>query len=402
MSREGAVTPWQGLRWQSPSTTRLSTRSSRSEMQTPAPPCYLYVHRRLADADARKTLDLMLELAPRARFDVVELRAHFAAEHQALADFPHCLYWSSHTTAGFLDRSLSARLSARHVPTYVEAFRTLFPEGAGYEHDQLERRKDLDADQRAVEPRNADSHLAFIASGLRPCVTHPNRPNESVCFVDLDGMVDGRPRRRVTRLIGFRREQMVRSTRIEVPVSAHPIDSVNLKDPRLGIRDQLADFIARAGVRKGRLRLVLDPSERHSALTVNEYETLLMNHDLAEVLRNPVRFVAQKGLHVLANPRAVPAKTLGYAKYDFVRVLNQGLDAFGLRGSVLEKLLARTLAVPAARFFRMRRSISLLVSHRDDGTHGIIEGTYQSPILVHWQRAPHQKRVLDVTLTELR
>ena len=77
---------------------------------------------RLQTPMAVKPLDLTLELAPRARFDVVELRSHFATEHEALAAFPHCLYWSSHTTAGFLERSLSARLSAQHVPTYVEAF----------------------------------------------------------------------------------------------------------------------------------------------------------------------------------------------------------------------------------------------------------------------------------------
>jgi hypothetical protein len=278
----------------------------------------------------------------------------------------------------------------------------LFPEGAGYEHDRLDRREDLDAHQRAVEPRNADSHLAFIASGLRPCVTHPNRPGESVHFVDLDGMVEGRPRRRLTRLIGFHAEHAVAKTRIEVPVSTHPIDSVNLKDFRLGVYDQLADFVARAGVYRGRLRIVLDPAERHSALTVNEYETLLMKHDLAEVLRNPLRFAAQQYRNVLANPRAVPAKTLGYAKYDLVRVLNQGLDTLGLRGSIVERLLARTLAVPAARFLRMRRSVSLLVSEREDGSVGLIEGTYQSPILVQWERAPRQTRVLDVTLTELR
>jgi hypothetical protein len=103
------------------------------------------------------------------------LRSRFAAEHQALEAYPHCLYWSFHTTAGFLDRSLAARLSARHIPTYVDAFRTLFPEGAGYEHDRLDQRTDLNAEQRAIEPRNADSHLAYIASGLRTCVTHPNR-----------------------------------------------------------------------------------------------------------------------------------------------------------------------------------------------------------------------------------
>jgi thiamine phosphate synthase YjbQ (UPF0047 family) len=347
-------------------------------------------------------LDVTLELLPKARFDVVELRSHFAAEHEAFAAYPHCLYWSSHTTAGFLDRSLAARLSHTHIPDYVEAFRTLFPEGAGYEHDRLERREDLDPDQRAVEPRNADSHLAFIAGGLRPCVTHPNRPNESVFFVDLDGVVEGRPRRRLTRLIGFHQERVVRTTRIEVPVSAHPIDSINLKDPRLGLYSTLSDIVTTAGVGKGRLRIVLDPAERHSALTVNEYETLLMKYDLAEVLRNPLRFFAEKSRHALANPRAVPAKTLGYAKYDFVRVLNQSLDTLGLRGSIVEKVLARTLGVPAARFFRMRRSVSLLVSDRGDGTHGLIEGTYQSPILVQWQSTPRQTRVLEVTLTELK
>ena len=347
-------------------------------------------------------LDLTLELVPKARFDVVELRSHFAAEHEAFAQYPNCLYWSSHTTAGFLDRSLAARLSANGVPSYLEAFRTIFPEGAGYEHDRLERRDDLCPEQRAVEPRNADSHLAFIAGGLRPCVTHPNRPDESVFFVDLDGVVEGRPRRRLTRLIGFHNERAVGTTRIEVPVSAHPIDSINLKDRRLGVYEQLSEFVTKAGIGKGRLRIMLDPSERHSALTVNEFETLLMRHDLAEVLRNPMRFFAEKAGHAWANPRAVPAKTLGYAKYDFVRVLNKSLDTLGLRGSIVERLLARTLAVPAARFFRMRRSVSLLVSERSDGTHGLIEGTYQSPILVQWARAPRQTRLLDVTLTELR
>ena len=346
-------------------------------------------------------LDLTLELAPRARFDVVDLRARFAAEHEALAAFPHCLYWSFHTTAGFLDRSLAARLRPEQIPSYVDAFRTLFPQGAGYEHDRLERRADLDAAQRAVEPRNGDSHLAFITGGLRTCVTHPNRAGETVFFVDLDGMNEGRPRRRLTRLIGFNHERLVRATRIEVPVSTHPIDSVNLKDPRLGIYDQLAAFVRVAGVPKGRLRVQLDPTERHSALTVNEYETLLMKYDLAEVLRNPLRFVAEQSRHALANPRAVPAKTLGYAKYDFVRVLNQGLDTLGLRGSLVEKVLARTLAVPAARFFRMRRSVSLLVSELEGHPH-IVEGTYQSPILVQWQHAPRQSRVLNVSLTELR
>ena len=36
-----------------------------------------------------KPLDLTLELAPKARFDVVDLRSHFAEEHKAIGGFPH-------------------------------------------------------------------------------------------------------------------------------------------------------------------------------------------------------------------------------------------------------------------------------------------------------------------------
>ena len=348
-----------------------------------------------------KPLDLTLELAPQARFEVVELRSRFRDEHEALKVYDQCLYWSAHTTAGFLDRSLAQRLSPSGVPTYVDAFRSIFPEGAGYEHDRLDRRVDLAPEQRAVEPRNADSHLAFIAGGLRTCITHPNRSDEPVCFVELDGVSEGRSRRRLARVIGFNREVEVARASIQVPVSTHPIDSINLKDPRLGITEQLTDLVARAGISRGRVQLSLGDAERHSGLTVNEFETLLMRHDLAEVLRNPLRFAAEKSRHMLSNPMAVPGKALGYAKYDFVRVLNSGLDSLGLRGSVVEKFLARTLAVPAARFFRMRRSVSLLVTERPDGTTGLIEGTYQSPILVQWQRAPHEVRTLDVVLTRL-
>jgi len=351
---------------------------------------------------AEGPLDLTLELAPRARFDVVELRSRLPIEYRdALAPYPYCLYWSAHTTAGFLDRSLIARLGPARVPTYVDALRHIFPEGAGYAHDRLERRLDLDAAQRAVEPRNADSHLVFIAGGLRPCVTHPNRPGETVCFVDLDGVKEGRPRRRLTRVIGFRHETIVAHTRIDVPVSRHPIESVNLKDPKLGIYDHLADFVARAGVGTGRLHLALDPGERHAALTVNEFETLLMQHDLAEVLRNPLRFVARQYRSVLANPRSVPGKALGFAQYDLVRVLNSGLDTLRLQDSIVEKVLASTLAVPAARFFRMRRSVHLLVAECEDSRRGFVEGQYQSPILVQWQRGHRPTRALDVTLTRL-
>ena len=344
-------------------------------------------------------LDLSLEVSPRARFDVVDLRTRFADAHaDALAPYPRCLYWSAHTTAGFLDRPLNTRLGAGKVPTYVEALRRIFPEGAGYEHDQLDRRDDLDPAQRAVEPRNGDSHLAFIAGGLLPCVTQINGRDDAVCFVDLDGVSEGRARRRLTRAIGFHREVVAGQMRLRVPISPHPIESINLKDPKLGLYDELTDFVAKAGVGKGRLHIALAHGERDAALTVNEFETLLMRYDLAAVLRNPLWFMARQTQAVLANPRAIPNKALGYARYDLVRVLNSGLGTLGLHGSLVEKVLARTLAMPASRMFRVRRSISLLVAERADGTSGPVEGVYQSPILIQWQSVKRRVRELDVTL----
>ncbi len=350
-------------------------------------------------------LDLTLELTPRARLDVVDLRALYAQEHaNALAPYPRCVYWSYHTTAGYLERSFASRLNRDHgIDRYLGTFQTIFPESAGYQHDELHRRDDLDDDQRKVEPRNGDSHLAYIAAGLRACVTYPNRADEPVCFVDLDGVVEGQPRRRQTRVIGYHFEEDVARVRLEVPFSSHPIDSVNLKDRRYGIYPRLLELVKQHGIERGRVRLALAEGQRHAGLTVNEYETLLMSHDLVEVLRNPLRFAAETGRHLLSDPRSVPAKTLGYAKYDFVRVLNQTIDMLGLRESRIERAIASILALPAARFFRMRRTLSLLVSPSEEtGEPAFVEGTYQSPILVQWQSTPHQTRFLDVTLTRLR
>jgi hypothetical protein len=151
------------------------------------------------------------------------------------------------------------------------------------------------------------------------------------------------------------------------------------------------------------VRLALHAGERHAGLAINEHETLLMRHDLAEVLRDPLRFAIERGRHALADPRAVPGKTLGYAKYDLVRILNRLVDVLGLGESRAERMLARTMGVPLSRFFRMKRSVSLLVFTDDiTGRPTIVEGTYQSPILVQWNRATGPVRLLDVSITSLR
>jgi hypothetical protein len=237
-----------------------------------------------------------------------------------------------------------------------------------------------------------------MAAGLSTCVTYVNRPQEPVCFVDLDGVTQGRPRRRLTSIVGFTREREIVKMRVSVPVSDHPVDSINLKDPRLGIYEQLVELVSTHGVTSGRVRLELAGGERQAGLTVNEYETLLMRHDLAHVLRNPFRFAAEKGRHMLAHPREIPAKALDYAKYDLVRALNQMIDLTGLRESLLERLFARAIAVPAGRFLRMKRSVNLRI-RESEGRGVIADGRYQSPILVQWHRAARRVRELEATLT---
>jgi hypothetical protein len=133
---------------------------------------------------------------------------------------------------------------------------------------------------------------------------------------------------------------------------------------------------------------------------VNEYETLLMRHDLADVLHNPLRFAAEKARHAWDDPRAEPGKALAYARYDLVRAMNKMVDELGLQASRVEGLIARALEVPASRFLRMQRGVDLLVSDgRTPGQGQLVSGTYQAPILVQWRPAPAASRDVRVQLT---
>ena len=113
-----------------------------------------------------------------------------------------------------------------------------------------------------------------------------------------------------------------------------------------------------------------------------------------------MRFAAEKARHAWNDPLAVPAKALGYAKYDLVRALNRLVDALGLQSTGMEQLLARALEVPASRFLRARRSVDLLVSDRArPGRGAVVDGTYQAPILIQWRSAPKDARAVNVALT---
>ena len=261
--------------------------------------------------------EMTLELRPEARLDVINVTERIRQQFgDRLWKYPKALYCSFHTTAGYFEQSLFERFnySADSLQAFVQSFQKLFPPNASYQHDQLHLRRELSEKQHCSEPCNADSHLTFIGSGLANCVTYLNSPKTPVYFVDLDGICGATSRRRQTTVIGFTEERLAGTVRLAVPVSSHSVDSVNLKDGSLGLFDQLHALLQRYEIVNGRIDISLAPEERHAGLTVNEYETLLMRHDLAEVVRNPFRFMAQKGKHMLLDPRAIPAKVKNYAK----------------------------------------------------------------------------------------
>src|SRR5919107_1323839 len=145
-------------------------------------------------------VEVTLELTPRARFDIIDVRERLRGTHGDVLDvYPRHLYHSFHTTAGYLEQSLATR-----------------------------------------------------------------------------------SRRRLTSIVGFTRERQVARLRIDVPVSDHQVDSVNLKDPKLGIYEQIVAMVRQQGVSSGRVRLELAGAERQAGLTLNEYETPLMRHGLAD------------------------------------------------------------------------------------------------------------------------
>jgi len=320
-----------------------------------------------------------------------------------LSRYRRALYASMHTTAGYLDARLATRLLHHRdrLGQFISAFGLVFPQGGEYRHDQMHLREELSPEQKEVEPRNGDSHLTFIGSGMRNCVTYRNEGRAPVYFIDLDGESPAARRRRTTSVVAYDREERVAHVSLDVPVSRHPIDSVNLGDPRIGVVEAVDDLLATTGVEKGRVDISLGPGERDAGLTVNEYETLLMRHDLAEVLRDPLRFAAVKGRHILDDPLAVPTKSLSYARYDLVRVMNTLMEAFHVSESVVERLVARLMAVPARRFLRSRRVTFLASDSAGEGRARMVRGTYQSPILVQWQSAASRSRRIEISLSRL-
>jgi hypothetical protein len=236
---------------------------------------------------------------------------------------------------------------------------------------------------------------------MRNCVTYRNDPPAPVFFIDLDGTNGKTRRERQTTIVAYDEERVVARESFVVPVSRHPIDSVNLADPRMGIVERVHDLLAASGLDKGRVDISLGAAERNVGLTVNEYETMLMRHDLVEVLQNPLKFAAQRGRHMIDDPLAIPTKTINYAKYDLPRLLNSLMEALRWDHSVLERAMAKVMAVPARRLLRSRRVTFLAAHDAALGRPQLVRGQYQSPILVQWQPADGQSRTVEIRVIGL-
>jgi len=347
-------------------------------------------------------LEVNLDITPTSRFQLIDVAARVREKtDNSLARFRRVMYCSLHTTAGYLEQGTSARLghSQQVLNPFFQIFQRVFPPDAGYYHDRMQLRDELSEQQKECEPINADSHLTFIGAGLKNCVTYDNRPEEPVYFVELDGVYQDVARRRHTTVLGYDRDQVVYRGQVDVPVaSGRVIEALNLKDPRHGLFEQLEEWLDDHGVERGRIDIRLAPEERDAGLTVNEYETLLIRNDLPEVLRDPLRYMVRRTRGLLRNPTAIPGKTRDYATYDLIHLYNELMDTLPIGRQIVDRVLS-VLSSPAYRLLRLKRHVSLLVStSQETGPERIVQGAYQTPILVQHHRAEGDVRKLDITV----
>lgn len=347
-----------------------------------------------------------LDLYPQRRFEVIDVSQKIVEKVGDIIDkYPRAIYCSYHTTAGYLEQTLCSKLhySKAKIISYIKAYQDIFPMHADYIHDKMDLRDELSEDQRKVEPKNADSHLTFISSGLKNCATYFNNPEQPVYFIELDGVSEFGKRKRKTSALYYSVEEPVYQHTEAIPVSNHPIDAVSLKNPELGYLQKLNEKLKMYGIEQGMVEISLDENEKNAGLTVNEYETLLMQHDLMEVLKNPKKFMGEKSRYILKHPKQIPSRTKEYAMYDFIQLFNETMNTLKINGSKFEQLLSKFIAVPAERILRMRRSINLFVKkNEDDDNWRIVQGQYQSPILVQWKKSNKTTRNLNIAITRFK
>ena len=351
---------------------------------------------------AIQPVEISLDIKPTKRFEIIDVAQRLREEAEDFRGrFRKTLYCSFHTTAGYLEQGVCARLghSRKQLDPFFRVVQKIFPPDAGYQHDRIQLRDELSESEKEREPINADSHLTFMGAGLKNCVTYLNKPEQPVYFIELDGVYKEYRRQRRTTVLAYDEAEMIYRGRVAIPTSTqHQIESFNLKDPRFGLFKQLDEWLDVYGIEKGCIDIRLAPDEHHAGLTVNEYETLLMRNDLPQVLADPLRYMVERGKKLLRHPGSIPGKTRNYAAFDLIHLYNEFMDTVPLGRAVADKILS-VLSTPASRILRLKRHITLLVSTSEEtGPERIVQGTYQSPIMVQHHPANADVRYLDITL----
>ena len=266
--------------------------------------------------------EFRLTLTPSRRFEAIDVNERVAVQAgDLLKRYRRTLYCSLHTTAGYLEQSLAGRMLRRdgRLAQFFDAFHAVFPRTPSTATTRSTCASRAHRQQKAVEPRTRDSHLTFIGAGMRNCVTYRTSRWPRLLHRPRRHRQGRAPQPHGPRSLAYDKGDAGRATDLRRAAVPPPVDSINLADPKGGSVEQVNEIAAEQRHREGPRRHRAERRGAQRGLTVNEYETLLMRHDLIEVLKDPLRFAAIKGAHMLDDPRAIPGKTLNYAKYDLVR-----------------------------------------------------------------------------------
>ncbi len=356
-----------------------------------------------------------LNLSARSRLDMQNISEMLAkADNGSFTSFDKVAIASMHTTAGFLEQPFATKLgnSAEGIGHLVRSAHRLFPEGAPYWHDQMELRDELSEEQRKVEPLNADSHLAFICLGLCNSVQYTFAPKNPIYFIDLDGESRGTFRSRKVLAIGYNDTECIYEQSLSVDMPEQERCAVDLSK-------NISDFQALAAehkIRQGLITFELEPDENHAGITVNEFETLLVERDITDVLLNPLKYIKNNVSEFARKPLMIPRKAKKILMYELHLAIRDGLKWAGrsvsaveyiaerlhMRLPLLEYVIDRIANPIEARWMNLGSKARFLINTEDGETSGSVKiGTYQSPILIQWRRPDSDVRRLRARLLRL-
>jgi len=357
-----------------------------------------------------------ITLIPQKRLDIIDVSQQMVEDlHARFAWFPRLLCCSLHTTAGYLHEQLATKLGPdrESVSAYVRSAQRLFPEGAPYWHDQMHLRNELSEEQRKQEPLNADSHLAYICLGLANCVTYRNNPAAPIHFIDLDGKFNGSTRSRKSWIVGYDATDCIHESVVDIPIPKKHVQAISLTGTATNLLTPVEQLVRQHKLSRGLVTIDLEDNEKHAGLTVNEFETLLVEKDLTTALLDPLKYVVRNSPKLLRDPLSLPSRAQQFLTAELKRIVPEVLNTASRNVSRLEYIVERLgfhlhfleyiidrLAAPSeTRWMNLGRHINLLVnSETENGPGRVHLGTYQSPILIQWRHPEQSVRRLVVRL----